>query len=896
MSGNYGSDGGVVSQDGILFNAAGEKIGTLVGVLLDDGTWEYYDKYGGVFAPNFTGVPATSDYIEWEVASIENNTTPADPTIQCFVRDKILDEPTNAAASTSGKGYISRRAYTIAQFANEGNLGSADSGFHSLVKFDTDGVPEVAGEFAQANITTIVVNETSANGDLTVWEGNVFYPTRYPDTAAGKYVATAKLVNSYSATNYPDYEWLAIASKNGQYSLDREDLIPVVTGGGASGTRDVFELDPSQKGQWMRFAYAHGDKGNHSQTNIQMELTYEDGTSATIALTNFIHQKGAVSGHSIREQEVLQFNTDTSEWSLDGTVLSGVIAGARNMTQLPCSRQPIAFDAYINAGTVSFSSMFGGNNDVANFEYSIDAGRNWQSAPSFALSGSNSREILPMVRDSDGQVSCVKSISEWINCSSGSWSADLITPDNNDTSYDDGANDRGFNVVYSTELGNQLESKTTSPLTWTIDKVAHDASYLYHGYTFTDNNTSSEAPLAPILTSTVLGQQYVVAFNPYDYYIGTPSNDITFTAKIIDVTNGAVLGNKTYTWGGNTAVNLTNENFDFVGNGHPVKLEFRTATSAISGDWWGNLPNATLTATSIRKTAGGGWNTRISSGKGKTVGQGEIVFTFKADRTGGANTGMHGLDSDYTGTSYSGGDYTFYCHAANACTLYEDGANKAINGACNTNSVFQIKISNLGVVTYWIDGALRYTSATNAGVGKRYWISSFPYTTNTGINSITWNGNEDIDLPDATGHYARIDNIRLFEGLYSDSTHHAKIVGNDIFFRNINGVAVATFDPHSYATDVTVRPKFNLIKYGTWDDDKRIVLSYQINSTGAWIVMLDHSGNFDAANELYLSPFTYGKNIDIDANDTIRYKVEVYGNAVGNSGVYLREVSDTVIC
>lgn len=894
MSGNYGGGGGgTVSEDGILFNALGEKIGTLVGVLQSDGTWVYYDGTGEVFVPDFAG----GEYIEWEVASYVINNAPDDPTIQCFVRYKVLDEPTNLAASVSGKGYIRKYDYTSAQFPNEGNLGSADSGFHSLVIFDTDGVPTIDGERIESNITTIVNNETTAYGDLIVWEGNLFYPTRYPDTAAGKYVTSAKLVNTYTATNYPDYEWLAVASNNGQYSLSREDL-QVVLSGSQSGARDLFELDPSQKGQWVRFAYATGDKGNHAQTNVQMELTYENGTIATIALTNFIHQAGVLSGHSIKEQEILQYDTTASEWSLDGTVITDVIAGARDMTQLPCSRQPLTFSAYINAGVVSFSGMFGGNNDIGNFEYSIDAGRNWQSSPSFNLGGTNSREILPMIRDSDGQVSTINSISEWFNCSSGAWSADLISPDNNATSYDDGAGDRGFDIVFSKELGTpptHLESSTTSPLTWTVDKVYHDANYLYHGYTFTTSSAESSAGLDPILASAILGQDYTVAFNPYNYYLGTPSNNIVFTAEIIDQVTSAVLGSKTYTWGGNTTVSLSNETFGFTGAGNPVTLEFKTATDPISTDWWGNLTYATTTASSIIKTVGSGWNTRISSGQGKTVGNGEIVFKFKVDRTGSVNAGMHGLDSDYTGTSYSGGDFLFYTHATSTSGIYEDGSNKPFSGTQNANSLFEIRISNSGEVTYWIDGVKVYTSATNAGAGTTYWISSFPYTTNTGIDNIDWNGDEDISLPDATNHYLRIDNVRVFEGLYSGASHHAKISGNDIFFRNIDGIATAYFENHEYSEDVTIRPEFNLIKHGTWTNDQTVSLSYSIND-GAWVEMLNHSGQFDVANDLYLSPFTYGKNIDLSAGDEIKYKVDVSGDAVGDTGVYLRGVSDTIVC
>lgn len=887
-SGNYGGGGGVVSDDGLLFNAGGDKIGTFVGVLQDDGTWVYYGEDGLPFVPDFTG----GEYIEWASPSLEVDNAPADPTIQCFVRDKTLDEPTNKPATAGGKGYVTLDTYTVNQFANEGNIGLADAEFHSIVIFDTDGVPAVNGEKVTTNENTINIVESNNNGALFVWEGYIFNPTRYPNTNAGKYVSKASIVSIGTDTDRADYEWLAIASSGGKYSLDRKDLQPVAQGA-SSGARNPFQLDPSQKGQWVRFAYAHGDKGGKSSGRLKMELTYEDGSSNTYAITSFIHQPGALVSHCERKQEILQYNTTTSEWSIDGTVVTDVIAGARNMSQLPCTRQPITFDAYVSAGSVSFSSMFGGNNDTANFEYSIDGGTSWQSTPSFSLSGTNSREILPMVRDSDGQKSTIIGASGWINCSSGSWSADLITPDNGDTEYDDGIGVRGFVVDYSTDLGQSLES-TNSALSWSLTNATQDVNFIYLGNTFVDSNCKAEALLAPILTSTTTGQEYTVAFNPYMYYLSAANTTVDFSAKIIDTVTNSVLGVTSWSWGGNTMVSLANQLVSFTGTGNPVKLVFESVVPPMTDQWWGNIANATLTTTSIQKTASAGWNTRISSGQGKKPSTGEVVFSFKV--LGAGNRGMHGLDGDYIDTSYAGGDYLFYIPNDSTIYVYENGVNRALsNSSYSPGDLLEIKISTSGVVTYWCAGTLRLTSPTNADVNRTYWTSSFPYQTGTGIQNYEFNGDIGVVLPDVAGHYIRIDQVRLFKGAYSDASHHAKVVGNDIFFRNIDGVATCLFDQHKYSDDVTLRPEFNLVRHGTWTDKQKIKLLYQINN-GVWVEMLHQEGQWDVANELYLSPFTYGKHIDLPAGDKIRYKIEVFGNAVGDTGVYLRGASDSVVC
>ncbi len=245
------------------------------------------------------------------------------------------------------------------------------------------------------------------------------------------------------------------------------------------------------------------------------------------------------------------------------------------------------------------------------------------------------------------------------------------------------------------------------------------------------------------------------------------------------------------------------------------------------------------------------------------------------------------------------GDYLFYLINSNgAYYIYEKGSGR-ISGTAPLDATFEIDIAPDGTVHYLINDSVVYTSTINAG-NRNYYIASFPYLNGQGIKDIIFNGTQPVEVPDNTGHYIRLNNVRVFDGLYSDATHHAKkISGNRLFFRGVEGQAVYESDAHGYDKDTVIVPKFNIQRYGTLDetagDVDRITLQYQIDN-GAWVTMLEHEGQFDATNEIYLSPYYYDKGIALIAGKTIKYKIIIDGTGANNEGYYLYENSGIVRC
>ncbi len=542
---------------------------------------------------------------------------------------------------------------------------------------------------------------------------------------------------------------------------------------------------------------------------------------------------------------------------------------------------------------MTFSGVFGGSQ--TGYEYSIDGGKTFQSSSTFDLSESGAVEVVPVVRDSNGTLSARQGLSTHFPCIEKAWSADFTTPAINDTVYDDGAGHRGWAIEYSRQLGgDHLESTNSAAnLSWNLVNATRDANFIYLGNTFVSPNSSASADLLPLLPVAENGQTYVLAFNPYNYYHGYPGTESTLLIEVIDKDTGAVLGSRDFVWLGNTTANLSNEWLEFVGAGHAVSVRLSLVnTNTVSGDWWGDTARVNATATQIIKNYSGGWNVGVRSAKAGKVAAG-VNLKFKPVGTG--NKGMHGLDSDYAGSSYAGVDYAFYLHNNNGYLVYENGANR-FSGTYTGSAVFEIDIAPDGTVTYKVNGAVVYTSTVNAGNGS-YWVASHPYTNGQGITAIQFDGTDTVEIPDAANHYVRIDNLRLFEGLYSDASHHAKKAGNHyLFFRGIGGKAVYTSDAHGYAVDTTIVPKFDIRRYGTLENvEDRVVLEYQIDS-GAWVTILDHDGQFDVANKLYLSPFYFEKGVRLPAGKKIRYRMTVHGTGDAAEGYRLYENSDVVRC
>lgn len=884
---------------GVLYSADGTKLGTVLAER-ESNEFTFFDKYTQEITPHFTDDPSTSDYIDWAYSNGSSTPAPVS-SIQCYVRDALKRAPTGLPRNNAGKGTCSRTDYLTAQFPSEGDTGSADSSFHSLVVRDVDGVPAVVGRKSSTTPTSISINESSAQGSLVVFEGYFYNPVKYPDTASGKYVTKAKLVDVSTTTTYPDYEELLLAVEDGMYVLDRGKLTSVLEGP-VSGTRSLYTFDPAQKGQYVRFAYAHGDKGGRSITDVRMELTYEDGTVSTIAITDFLNNVGSLDGQTEFEQELLHLDTDTGVWSKGGVDYDAgeITPGLRGMRLIPCTSQPLVATVWTAGNAVSFSDAFGGNGDVSGYQYSIDRGRTYQSSPTFSLVGKAATEIVPMIKDSDGLTSSVLSMGQWHPDIAGSWSVDLITPNDGDTSYDDTA-DRGWEVDYSTELGSDLQ-QSTSAVNWVMDEQGHatqQSVYAYFGLGAPSSNASIEGDLTPVLPAAEAGQLYTIASDMYQNRTGCLNEDVEFVTEVVDTVTGNVLGTHSEQFTGTQVESRSNALFSFTGAGNPVKLRIASVMPSITEDWWGaGKDKVTFSAdgkTVTRTASAPGWDSNVRSKRGRRPDDGGVNFTFKF-LDGSHVSSMVGLDHDApcTYSSY-GSDFMLYRNSAKKLYIYESASNVKNTGkTVDPTAEYTVAISPTGEVTYAENGVVFYTSTHTADVNEDYFASVAIYAVNDQIGLVSNNFNKDVVKPDLTSSYIRLSRLRLFKGLYSDGSHHAKIVGNNLFFRNVTGDAVFMSEPHKYDKGVTISPEANFARYGTWTDNQAIKWSVRIGN-GSWTTLLDHSGTFDQSNNIYLSPVTYGKLIDVPANTDIQYKIEVFGDGVGNTGVYLKGLSDNIV-
>lgn len=178
----------------------------------------------------------------------------------------------------------------------------------------------------------------------------------------------------------------------------------------------------------------------------------------------------------------------------------------------------------------------------------------------------------------------------------------------------------------------------------------------------------------------------------------------------------------------------------------PNQLDFVVANVPTKTDWEGSTQNVTIDKLSIIKKTARGWNTRISTSLYAVVGDEDITFEFKAVNPA-ANAGMHGLDHDYVGTSYKGGDYVFYISAAATWYVYENGKRiKTSRYTGGIDTLFRVVIDKLGVCRYYVVTAgtpkLVYTSTIKAVKGDHYRAVSFPYSSNTGMKDYDFTGSQ----------------------------------------------------------------------------------------------------------------------------------------------------------
>jgi hypothetical protein len=113
----------------------------------------------------------------------------------------------------------------------------------------------------------------------------------------------------------------------------------------------------------------------------------------------------------------------------------------------------------------------------------------------------------------------------------------------------------------------------------------------------------------------------------------------------------------------------------------------------------------------LRKTAAGGWgNAGAVSTRAILSGAGYVEFT-------GALAGyirMAGLSKGDTDQRYQDIDFAWYLRSGTSLEVYEGGVFKGAFGAYVAADVLRVAVDAAGVVTYLLNGVVKYTSLTTA--------------------------------------------------------------------------------------------------------------------------------------------------------------------------------------
>ena len=122
---------------------------------------------------------------------------------------------------------------------------------------------------------------------------------------------------------------------------------------------------------------------------------------------------------------------------------------------------------------------------------------------------------------------------------------------------------------------------------------------------------------------------------------------------------------------------------------------------------WTNKVGCSSSSDQLTKTAANGWNAGASSVE-TLSGDGWAEFTV------GQTTDlfMFGLSNGDSGVGYADIDFSWYAQAAGLARVQEGGSFPTTSWAYTASSVFRVAVES-GVVKYYIDGVLKYTSASS---------------------------------------------------------------------------------------------------------------------------------------------------------------------------------------
>lgn len=138
---------------------------------------------------------------------------------------------------------------------------------------------------------------------------------------------------------------------------------------------------------------------------------------------------------------------------------------------------------------------------------------------------------------------------------------------------------------------------------------------------------------------------------------------------------------------------------------------------------------------------------------------------------------------------------------------------------------------------------------------------------------------------DTAGHYLAVGGIKSYAGNFVDASHYFRSGGTYIQAR---GIDAPMSDPATLVTGIDdvsmsdlIRLTGNIQRIGTHvAGTDGFSIEYSLDN-GPWISIFDHTGNWDIANQPYLTPYQT-ETIDVSASSTIRQRLSVWSDGSVN--------------